>query len=93
MVHNGKQVVKEKGWISPRKVAKPGLHGLTGPPTSGGSISNRFDILSQMEPQEGEIILATPFDLLPRVETPEKLVEPSEGCGSRLSSDLRMVKA
>ena len=93
LVHNGKQVVKEKGWISPRKVAKPSLHGLACPPTSGGSISNRFDILSQMEPQEGEIILATPFELLPRVETHEALVEPSEGRDSRFSSDLRVVKA
>ena len=46
-----------------------------------------------MEPQEGEIILATPFELLPRVETHEALVEPSEGRDSRFSSDLRVVKA
>ena len=77
LVHNGKQVVKEKGWISPRKVAKPDLHGPTGPPSSGGSFSNRFDILSQMQPQEDEITLATPFALLPRVETHETLIEPS----------------
>ena len=93
LVHNGKQVVKEKGWISPRKVAKSNCHGPIGPPSSGGSISNRFDILSQMEPQEDELILATPFDLLPRGETHETLIEPSEDRGNRLSSDLRMVKA
>ena len=93
LVHNGKQVVREKGWISPRKVVKPDLHGPIDPPTSGGSVSNRFDILSQMEPQEGEIMLTTPFDLLPRVETYETLVEPSKARGNRFSSDLRMVKA
>ena len=67
LVHNGKQVAGGKGWLSPRKVARPDVHGLNGRPTSGGSISNIFDILSQMEEesQEGEIILATPFDLLP----------------------------
>ena len=85
LVHNGKQVAGEKGWLSPRKVARPNLHGLNDPPTSGGSISNRFDILSQMESQEGKIILVTPFGLLPRVETHETLVEPSEGRGNRFS--------
>ena len=65
LVHNGKQVMGGKGWLLPRKVARPDFHGLNGPPTSGGSNSNRFDILSQMESQEGKIIVATPFDLLP----------------------------
>ena len=44
------------------------------------------------ETQEGEIILTTPIDLLPRVETLETLVEPSESRGKRFSSDLRTVK-
>ena len=94
VVHDGKQVAREGGWVSPRKVVRHDFHGFNGSHTGGGSISNRFDLLSQMEEetQMGRIILATPIDLLPRVETHETLVEPSESRGKRFSSDLRTVK-
>ena len=49
LVHDGKQVTREEGWVTLRKAAKCNMHNLKGPPTSDGSISNRFDILSQME--------------------------------------------
>ena len=95
LAHDGKQVTGEEGWVTPRKVARSNIHIHKGPHTSDGSSSNRFDILSQREEetQEGEIILTTPIDLLPRVETLETLVEPSESRGKRFSSDLRTVKA
>ena len=56
--HVGKQVTGKEGWITPRKVARSNIHNHKGPPTSDGSSSNRFDILSQREEetQEGEII-------------------------------------
>ena len=94
VVHDGKQVAREGGWVSPRKVVRHDFHGFNGSHTGGGSISNRFDLLSQMEEetQMGRIILATPIDLLPRVETHETLVEPSEGPGNRFSLNMRTVK-
>ena len=95
LAHVGKQVIGEEGWVTPRKVARSSTHNQKGPLTSVGSSSNKFDILSQREeePEEGEIILTTPIELLPRVETFETLVEPSESRGKRFSADLRMVKA
>ena len=38
LVHDGKQVVGEEGWVMLEKVDMSDIHNLKGPPTSGGSI-------------------------------------------------------